>query len=227
MANKNPTLFDVVNKAAEKERLDIHTALPGRVVKFNANQNTVTVESMITQILTDGNNLALPPLVDVPVQFPRGGGFVVTFPISDGDEGLIVFNERCIDGWWANGDKSAPMDARLHDYSDAVFIPGISSLKNIIPNVFMDGVSMQTVDGGTYIRLTNGKIFIKGDVEHEGDSKQTGQHEQAGNWNQTSGNSESSGTMSAAKIIGGGIDVENHTHSGVERGNANTGEPNK
>ncbi|MDC9598928.1 Gp138 family membrane-puncturing spike protein [Xenorhabdus anantnagensis] len=220
---KNPTLLDVLNSKAENERLDIHTALPARVISFNG--HAATIELMITQILHSGEMLELPPLVDVLVQFPRAGGFCFTVPVSAGDEGLAIFSERCIDGWYATGNKSVPLDARLHDYSDASFIPGICSQPKKIPDYFSGGASMQTDDGSTFIRMTRGKITIQGDIEHLGSSKQIGNHQQAGNWNQTSGNSESSGTIRAAKVIGGGVDVENHTHPDSHGGN--TGRPNK
>ncbi|MBD2796049.1 baseplate protein [Xenorhabdus sp. 18] len=220
---KNPTLLDVLDKKAENERLDIHTALPARVVNFNG--HTATIELMITQTMRNGEQLELPPLVDVIVQFPRAGGFCFTVPVRAGDEGLAIFSERCIDGWYATGNKSAPLDARLHDYSDASFIPGVSSQPKKIPDFFSGGASMQTDDGSTFIRMTQGKISILGDIEHVGNSKQTGNHEQAGNWNQTSGNSESSGTIRAAKVVGGGVDVEAHTHPDSHGGN--TGRPNK
>ncbi|WP_445496690.1 Gp138 family membrane-puncturing spike protein [Photorhabdus sp. SF281] len=219
--NKNPTLLDVIDKKAENERLDIHTALPARVVSFNG--HTATIELMITQTLSNGENIELPPLVDVPVQFPRAGGFCFTVPVKAGDEGLAIFSERCIDGWYATGNKSAPLDARLHDYSDAFFILGVCSQQKKIPDFFHSGASMQTDDGSTFIRLSEGRIHIKGEIFHEGNSKQVGQHEQAGNWNQISGNSESSGTVSAAKVVGGGIDLQTHIHGGVQSGGSNTG----
>ncbi len=86
---------------------------------------------------------------------------------------------------------------------------------------------MQTVDGDTYIRLSKGKITIKGDIEHVGNSKQTGNHEQAGDVNQTSGNSQSNGTVKARRVVANGVDVEDHTHGGVQTGGGNTGKPNK
>ncbi|MDC9606873.1 Gp138 family membrane-puncturing spike protein [Xenorhabdus griffiniae] len=221
--DKYPTLLDVLDRKAENERLDIHTALPARVVSFNG--HTATIELMINQILRNGEVLELPPLVDVVVQFPRAGGFCFTVPVTSGDEGLAIFSERCIDGWYATGNKSVPLDARLHDYSDASFIPGICSQPKKILDFFHGGASMQTDDGSTFIRMTQGTITILGDIEHLGNSKQTGNHQQAGNWNQTSGNSESSGTITAARVIGGGVDVENHTHPDSHGGN--TGRPNK
>lgn len=222
METKTETIEDVLKTAIERGLLDVHTALPGKVVSFNPVKNTVSVEPMINQIMEDSSQQEITTLADVPVQFQRGGGFVLTFPIAQGDEGLIVFNERCIDGWWATGQKSIPLDFRMHDYSDAVFIPGISSVPKAIPNIFMQGAALRTEDDSTYIRLTNGKIFIKGDIEHEGNREQTGNSLTNGN-HSVNGNSESSGgTMTHnGKNIG-----HNHTHGNTQPGSGNSGVPN-
>ena len=42
----------------------------------------------------------LPILPDVPVMFFGGGGMTITAPIKPGDECLVIFADRCIDGWW-------------------------------------------------------------------------------------------------------------------------------
>lgn len=218
-----PTLLDVLGKQAENQRQDIHTALPAKVVSCNG--HSVTIELMITQLVKDGQSIALPPLVDVPVGFYRGGGFCVTVPIQAGDEGLAIFAERCIDGWYVSGKQSLPLDARFHDLSDAFFLPQGSSQPNKIPDYSTDALSMQTDDGSTFIRLQKGKIKIKGHIEHEGNSEQTGQHTQKGNWSQVEGEATSTGKISAAKGVFGGVDVENHDHPDSHGGN--TGKPNK
>lgn len=200
---KTLTIDDLINAHWERKRIEIHTTLPARVVSFNAADNTVQVEVMINQVLKDGEPSELPLLVDVPVQFPRGGGFVLTFPISSGDEGLVVFSERCIDGWWQTGEKAVPMEKRIHDYSDAFFIPGVSSVPNAVPDIAMDGVSMRTVDNSTFIKVTNGKIIIKGDIEQEGN------YQQEGNMNRM-GTSTTTGLISGA----GGLSIEGDNGTG-------------
>lgn len=242
METKTETLGDVLSASEDRISMGIHTSLPGQVVTFDQSKNTVSVMPMINQVLKNGEAAELPVLVDVPVQFPRGGDFVLTFPISPGDEGLLVFNERCIDGWWATGGKSIPLDYRMHDYSDAIFIAGISSLPKVITNVFMGGVSMRTLDDSTYIRLTKGTIFIKGNIVHEGNTEQTGNYTRDGN-STTTGLITGNGGMavnggSGVAITGpishtGGSITSNgknigsdHTHSGVEPGGGNTGGPN-
>lgn len=218
IAAHNATPETAVDAQIQRAKLDIHTALPVKVISFDPQKQTITAEVQIKQVLTDGNAVSIPPLVDVPVSFSRGGGFAVTFPLQAGDEGFVVFAERCIDGWWQSGNASEPMDFRQFDLSDAMFIPGICSVPNAIANFFTDGLSLQTLDGGTFIRLTNGSISIQGNIEHKGNTNQTG-------------STTTSETITAKNVVGtddvtaGGISGKNHTHSGVESGDKNTGEP--
>ncbi|MBG5895207.1 Gp138 family membrane-puncturing spike protein, partial [Providencia stuartii] len=187
---KQPTLLDVMNQYAQNQRYDIHTALPGKLLSCNG--HSATVELMISHVTKEGKVIALPPLVDVPVGFYRGGGFCVTVPVREGDEGLVIFAERCIDGWYVSGKQSQPLDHRFHDLSDAFFLPQGSSQPNKIPNYSSDSLSLQTDDGSTFIRMQSGKIMIKGDIEHQGNYQLTGNALIKGN-HSVNGNSESSG----------------------------------
>ncbi|HCD1107528.1 baseplate protein [Morganella morganii] len=216
----NPSLLDVLSQHASNERNDIHTALPAKVVSCDG--HSATVQLMITQVMRGGETLELPPLVDVPVGFYRGGGFCVTVPVKNGDEGLVIFAERCIDGWYVSGQQSAPLDTRFHDYSDAFFLPQGSSQPNRIPAYSADSLSMQTDDGSTFIRIKPGKIIMQGDIEHTGNRTQQGNSLVNGD-HSVNGNSESSG----GTIKHNGKDIgDTHTHSGVETGGGNTGAPN-
>ncbi|EOD2819790.1 Gp138 family membrane-puncturing spike protein [Providencia stuartii] len=217
---KQPTLLDVMNQYAQNQRYDIHTALPGKLLSCNG--HSATVELMISHVTKEGKVIELPPLVDVPVGFYRGGGFCVTVPVREGDEGLVIFAERCIDGWYVSGKQSQPLDHRFHDLSDAFFLPQGSSQPNKIPNYSSDSLSLQTDDGSTFIRMQSGKIMIKGDIEHQGNYQLTGNALIKGN-HSVNGNSESSGgtLKHNGKNIG-----DTHTHSGVQTGGGNTGGPN-
>lgn len=214
----NATPESAVDTQIQRAKLDIHTALPVKVVSFNPTNQTITAEAQVKQILVGGELAQIPPLVDVPVSFPRGGGFAVTFPLRTGDEGFVVFSERCFDGWWQSGKSSEPLDFRQHDLSDAMFVPGICSVPNAISDFFTGGLSLQTLDGSTFIRVENNKITIQGDIEHQGNTNQTG-------------STTTSETITAKNVIGtedvtaGGISGKNHTHSGVESGDKNTGAP--
>lgn len=181
---------------------NIHTALPAKVVSFNSQNQTVVLALQVKQILSEGKNLQIPPLVDVPVSFSRGGGFAVTFPLKAGDEGMAIFSERCIDGWWQSGDAKEPLDYRFHDLSDAMFVPGICSVPQAIKGFFVDGLSLQTLDGSIYIRLTKGGIFIKGDIDIQGNTTQQGEI-------------SATGVISSdTDVLSAGISGKNHVHGG-------------
>lgn len=151
---------ELLESQAAAVQMQIHTALPARVVSFNAADQTVSIELMIEQIDYKGNQLALPPLVDVPVKMFAWGQFMITAEPQQGDEGLATFCERCIDGWWESGRKSVPMDIRFHDLSDAFFDGGYRSKPKaltITPNC------LNIAGESNYIRLkSDGTIEISG-----------------------------------------------------------------
>lgn len=213
-----PNLTQVLHSGFLSLEAQIHTALPARVLKFNASDNTVQIELMVNELKRDGVSVVLPPLDDVPVQFFRGGDFVITTPIGAGDFGLCVFAERCIDGWFANASKKEPLDFRLHDYSDGFFLTGFSPRPAAVKDVDLDGVCMRTLDKGTYIKLTSGKILIKGDIEQVGNYIQTGNKTLKGNFTQAEGDSISSGTITAKDMVADGVSLKKHTHGGDSGG---------
>ncbi|TYA89399.1 hypothetical protein FXE09_02495 [Aggregatibacter actinomycetemcomitans] len=69
---------------------------------------------------------------------------------------------------------------------------------------------MQTLDGGTYIRIVNGSIKIKGNIEHDGNTKQKGEL-------------HSTGTISSdTDVKAAGISGKSHTHRGDSGGTTGT-----
>lgn len=151
---------ELLDAQADATRLQIHTSLPARVVSFNAATQTVSIELLIEQIGHNGEQLSLPPLVDVPVKMFAWGEFMITAAPVKGDEGLATFSERCIDGWWESGRKSTPMDIRFHDFSDAFFDGGYRSK----PKALVIAPNCLNLSGkSNHIKLnSDGTIEIKG-----------------------------------------------------------------
>lgn len=206
------SLYNAIESQIKRAQSNVYTALPAKVLSFNG--HTVSCQVMINRVNANGQEITIPPLVDVPAQFPHAGGFCITVPIKAGDEGLVVFSSRCIDGWYASGGQSKPLDNRINDLSDGFFIVGCNSVPNKIPDFYNDGASMQTDDGSTYIRLTEGTIYIKGNIEQEG------------NFNQSGGNTNSTGTIKAEDVkTNRGVDLNTHVHTDVQSGGSTTGAP--
>ena len=218
------SLYNAIESQIKRAQSNIYTALPAKVLSFNG--HTVSCQVMINRVNANGQEITIPPLVDVPAQFPHAGGFCITVPIKAGDEGLVVFSSRCIDGWYASGSQSKPLDNRINDLSDGFFIVGCNSVPNKIPDFYNDGASMQTDDGSTHIRLTEGTIYIKGNIKHEGDTDQIGNYNQNGSFNQSDGNTNSTGTITAEDVkTNRGVDLNTHVHTDVQSGSSTTGAP--
>ena len=139
-------------------RMDLHTAMPGIIQSFDAARMTCTIQPAIRGAIIAPNGRAeaadLPLLVDCPVVFPGGGGYILTYPLKTGDEALIVIAERCIDAWWQSGGVQAAAEYRLQDLSDGFVIPGPRSQPHVVAGgVGMAGAELRTDSGTTVLRL--------------------------------------------------------------------------
>lgn len=153
-----------IRLALDGRQATIWTSIPCIVESVNLTAMTLVAQPTITGTVQqeDGSvmSVELPLLGDVPICFPSGGGFTLTFPIEVGDEVLVVFASRCIDSWWQSGDIGLPLELRMHDLSDGFAIPGPKSLPNVIPAVSSSSVQLRNYLGTTYISMSETKIKI-------------------------------------------------------------------
>ncbi len=117
-----------MRSALDGRQVGMWTALPGIIESVDFETMTCVVQPTIQAVVVDENGNEspedLPTLHDVPIVFPKGGGFLVTMPLAVGDEVLVVFSSRCIDAWFQSGGVQQAMEARMHDLSDGFAIPG-------------------------------------------------------------------------------------------------------
>jgi phage baseplate assembly protein gpV len=224
--------------AYKGEQSKMWTSIPGIVDSVDLDTQTLSVQPSIQGIVLDeesnATNVNLPLCVDVPIVWPRAGGFSLTFPIKAGDEVLLVFASRCIDSWWQNGGVGSQAELRMHDLSD--------------------GVQLRTDSGTSYIEITpDGKINILTNSEVNINANDINISSESLSVNSTSCSVQSStvdiNASSTVSIIaataatiqaptinlignvstsGGGLsidgaDYEQHRHSGVRSGGANSG----
>jgi hypothetical protein len=144
-----------VRAHVQASRVDIHTSMPGIVESFDATKQTAVVRPVVQRFFRGQGFKALPQLFDVPVVFPRGGGFVLTFPVKQGDECILHFSERAIDNWHSTGKVSEPSEFRTHDLSDACAQVGVSSLPNVVQNFNTSAVELRSLDGKSVMSIDN------------------------------------------------------------------------
>lgn len=142
--------IEVLEHAIEGKLSSVWTALPALIVSFDASKRTCVAQATIQMQFCDEKKktqwLTLPVIPDVPVQFPGGGGFVMTFPLKAGDEGILIFASRCIDHWWEHGEVQQQAELRMHDLSDAFFIPTVRSVPNVEASISTTDVMLRALD---------------------------------------------------------------------------------
>lgn len=148
-----PTLQEVLYDAIESRLLELHTAIPGRVVSYDSAKQTAEVEPVVLRAepREDGGRTLtpLPVIPNVPVQWPRGGGYALHFPLKAGDHVLLVFSEAAIGHWRSSGELAPPGDLRRHSLGYPVAIPGIAPESAPIADA-PAGEAVLTVGDGTF-----------------------------------------------------------------------------
>jgi hypothetical protein len=126
--NQIPTLTQVLNQAINNRLLDLHTALIARFESYDPAKHQVSVSPVLKRAVPtlDGHvaEEQLPILSEVPVLFPRAGGFFISFPIQPGDFVQLIFNESSIDAWLTGASSSMALDERF-TLQGAVALPGV------------------------------------------------------------------------------------------------------
>lgn len=211
------------------------TAMPAIVQSVDLTEMTVECLPAIQGVATDSMGVQtyvnMPVLVDVPICFPSAGGFSLTFPISAGDEVLVIIAARCIDAWWQLGGVQQPIELRMNDLSDGFAIPGPRSQPRVVPGISATNAQLRNDAGTVYLEITPSggiNLVAPAGVSITGDLSVNGNFELAGMVTAdfvVDGQLIASGEVTA-NTDSSAIHLSTHTHSGVTTGSDNTGGPN-
>jgi hypothetical protein len=142
---------EALQAALDGRQAQLHTGMPGQIVSYNPATMTAVVQPSLQafQTLPDGTVqlVTIRPIEDVPVHFPGGGGFTLTFPVKPGDDCWIKFSERSLDNWYQHGGVQQPSDWRMHDITDAVAEVGVRSQPKVPGNVSGTTTQLRSDDG--------------------------------------------------------------------------------
>lgn len=212
-------LTEAISNGVRSALKGVNTAIPGHVLNFDPDTQLSELQVAIERIDADGNSDKWSPIIFCPVHF-AGGKFVLEHQIDVGDEGLIIFSQRCIDAWLDQGGVAPQSRVHFHNANDAMFIPGVRSQPKKIQNFENDGIKLRNEDGSKFIHLksdgtaemTITTLKINGNIEHTGNNTQTGNLVQTGSISSTV--SVSAPSMSAAtSLTVAGKEMDGHKHS--------------
>lgn len=214
--------------ALESAQANIWTAIPGVVTAVDLTAQTVSVQPSVQGTISspDGSSQSvnLPLLVDVPIVWPRAGGFALTFPIAANDEVLVVFASRCIDSWWQSGGVGAQAEVRMHDLSDGFAVLAPTSQPRKLSGVSSTNVQLRDDAGTTYVEIApGGKIKLLGATSIDINAPTVNIEATTLNINgmtNMTGQVTQTGGMSI-----GGVTFGTHKHTGVQTGGGTSGGP--
>ncbi len=129
MTNMNPdhdysNLATALRFALRQGLKDIYTCMPGIVRSYDPESRRATVQAALSVTTTDGREIERASVADVPVVFPTGGGFSMTWPLEPGDSVLLVYARRGLSEWKRTLDVASPDLEGFFSEKDAIAIPG-------------------------------------------------------------------------------------------------------
>ena len=168
---------------------DIHTAIPGKIVSYNAGANLAVIQPVGRFMTMDKKSLSYPLLTDVPLSFPysQSAGVGVTFPVKAGDSVIVIISEVELDQWRSGVESNVPLK---FDLTSAMAVPSL-----ILGGATMAKACSQEAviitAGGVEISVNKSSVDITGNVNIKGNMTVSG----------------------IGKI--GGVTFNSHTHTGV------------
>jgi len=170
---RTPSQAEIIRKYVDSRLADVHTMMPGRIESFDAEKQKADVSPMLKRVqeADDGAIVEdIPVIPSVPVQFPRAGGHMITFPVQRGDRCMLVFAERSIDNYQlgGGGEESGPPARysaadpelfQMHDLSDPVAVLGWYPDTETMGAVDADGMVLGK-DGGAVIHIADDEVNL-------------------------------------------------------------------
>lgn len=126
-----PEWSEIIRDAINDRLLDVFTATIGEVQAYDPITQTADVQPVMQHPYNIGDGEidhdTLPVVPNVPVVWPRAGGFFIHLPLKQGDHVLLVFTHDSVADWRETGSESQPADLRRHSLGSALAIAGVGS----------------------------------------------------------------------------------------------------
>ena len=154
--NQTPTLTQLIKQAIENRLLDVHTALIGRIERYDHQAQLVDIQP---------TSKALPLIVDVPVLFPRAGDFFISLPVQVGDFVQVVLNESSIDDFLTETVNKIDSNGRF-TLQGAVAIPGVYPFSKPLAGAHKVNLVFGK-DKGVQVHIDGEKIRLGSEIANE------------------------------------------------------------
>jgi hypothetical protein len=161
VSDRFPTLQEAINTAVEMGLRNLHTMIPAKVVKWDADKQQANCQILIKQVTEDEEGerevTSWPVVTGVPVQFMGAGEFRITVPVDKGTIGMLLFSHRSLDRWLSgSGSEVDPELDHDHALTDAVFLPGLRTFgAPLSPSPPSDVIELSAGGATNFVALAN------------------------------------------------------------------------
>lgn len=189
-----------LTKFAKAIQESVNCCLPAKVVQVNQD-GSVNVVAIRNDKIDDC-------VITIPVLRPETQRAYIQLAIKQGDRGVVKFMDKSIEDYRLTGSEAYNNDDRSHSLSDGIFQLGF--LPDNEKFIYPDGEIVIGLKNNTFtlnvaenggLTITAKSFTINSDVTINGKLTAT------------------------TDVVGGGISLKSHTHSGVTSGSSNTGLP--
>lgn len=231
------SLYDILRTFKDNLMEELNCFKIGIIKEFDYQNQTVGVEiaSKDYRENEESDTLELfeyPYLSDVPYIVLGGDNGYLSFPIKEGDECLIIFNDEDFSQWKETGQVLPPYEIRRHDITDCVALIGLRNVNRLIKNYsqfvkllftnekgtsfleLQDSLahlkvegkdsSTVTVDSATEVNINTAKTNLSAELNVGTDANITGNTTTTGN-NTTNGNTVTLGNTDSATYSTNGV----------------------
>ena len=121
----NETLAETLPEVIKALLRGIHTAVPGKIEKYNRNTFRAEVTPSLSHLTLKNKEVKIQAIPDVPVLLLGGAAGIIDIELQKGDNVLLIFCEAGIGGWKSSdGSKQvSPDDLSHHQLNNAIAIP--------------------------------------------------------------------------------------------------------
>lgn len=159
--NRSATLAQM---HTQSERESLWGEIDGEIKRFYPEKQTADIQPLHRPI-HNGQEITMPMLLDVPVNFPRAGHGAITSPIVPGDRVRMRSKMRSSEKYHSDDDASMEDWTRSYHLADMeAFIDGGNSASDPIKNFDSENTHLRFDEEGRYgIRGSkDGKYMIEG-----------------------------------------------------------------
>ncbi len=166
-----------IKRLIENKLTKVHTTTIGLIESFDPVKQIATIQPAIKRVITTESKATIqyttenyPLLVNVPIIFPGGGDWFLTFPVKKGDECIIFSMERSIGNWKLNGGVQEPSNFKRNlSFKDCVAMVGIQSQASSLPSFNATEPELRNRAGDVKLTMTSSGMTLTGDLIVEGE----------------------------------------------------------